>query len=144
MIYYYLPIVLTVIANVFYHIFQKSIPDNASPILSLIITYLTATLVSALFLFCELKDTSLLAELKKINWASLALGVSIIGLELGFLLAYRVGWNISIGALIANITVSLLLIPIGIAFYHETLTMQSIVGIALCIGGLLLINTNMG
>lgn len=144
MIYYYLPILLTVVANVFYHIFQKSIPDNANPILSLIVTYITATLVSLLFLFFELKDTSLLAEIKKINWASLALGVSIIGLELGFLLAYRVGWNISIGALIANITVSLLLIPIGIAFYHETLTLQSTAGIALCIGGLVLINTSIG
>ncbi|MGR6835969.1 EamA family transporter [Syntrophomonas erecta] len=140
MVYYYLPIVLTIVANVFYHIFQKSIPEAANPMLSLIITYLTATLLSVLILLFGFKDTSIIAEIRKVNWASYALGVAIIGLELGFLLAYRAGWNVSLGALISNIAVSVLLIPIGIALFKETLTMQSFLGIVLCVSGLILIN----
>lgn len=140
MVYYYLPIVLTIVANVFYHIFQKSIPEAANPMLSLIITYLTATLLSVIILLFGLKDTFIIAEIRKVNWASYALGVAIIGLELGFLLAYRAGWNVSLGALISNIAVSVLLIPIGIALFKETLTMQSFLGIVLCVSGLILIN----
>lgn len=87
-----------------------------------------------------MKDTSLAAEVRKINWASFALGASIIGLELGFLLAYRVGWNISIGSLIANTAVSLLLIPIGILLFKETLSITNIIGVLLCVSGLFLIN----
>lgn len=141
MIYYYLPIALTIVSNVFYHICQKFIPDNVNPILSLVITYLTAIVLSLVILLFGLKDTSLLAEIRKVNWASFALGASIIGLELGFLLAYRAGWNISLGALVSTIIVSLLLIPIGLTVFKETLTIQSGIGIILCIIGLVLINS---
>ena len=108
--------------------------------LSLIVTYITAALLSLIILPWCMKDTSLAAEVRKINWASFALGASIIGLELGFLLAYRVGWNISIGSLIANTAVSLLLIPIGILLFKETLSIPNIIGVLLCVSGLVLIN----
>ena len=137
---YYLPIVLVIVSNVFYHIFQKMIPNNVNPMLSLIVTYITAALLSLIILPWCMKDTSLAAEVRKINWASFALGASIIGLELGFLLAYRVGWNISIGSLIANTAVSLLLIPIGILLFKETLSIPNIIGVLLCVSGLVLIN----
>lgn len=137
---YYLPIVLVIVSNVFYHIFQKMIPNNVNPMLSLIVTYITAALLSLIILPWCMKDTSLAAEVRKINWASFALGASLIGLELGFLLAYRVGWNISIGSLIANTAVSLLLIPIGILLFKETLSIPNIIGVLLCVSGLFLIN----
>jgi hypothetical protein len=34
-------------------------------------------------------------QLHKINWASFALGAAVLGIEVGFLYAYRVGGNIS-------------------------------------------------
>jgi uncharacterized membrane protein len=137
---YYLPIILVIISNVFYHIFQKCISPDANPVLSLIVTYLTAALLSMLILPLYLKDSSLAVEIKKVNWASFALGASIIGLELGFLLAYRIGWNISVGALVANSCVALLLIPIGVLIFKESLNPHNVIGILLCIGGLLMIN----
>lgn len=137
---YYLPIALVIVSNVFYHLFQKSIPNSANPVVSLIITYLTAAVLCVIILPWYLKDTTLAVEVRKINWASLALGASIIGLELGFLLAYRAGWNISVGALIANTVVSLLLIPIGILIYKEAISLPNVLGILLCVGGLILIN----
>jgi len=137
---YYLPIALTIVANVFYHICQKSMPQNINPVLALIVTYLTAAILCAFILVFNLKGQSLAVEMGKINWAPIALGVAIFGLELGFFLAYRVGWNISLGALVSNISVSILLIPIGVAVYKEALSTQTALGIILCIGGLILIN----
>jgi|LSQX01.2.fsa_nt_gb uncharacterized membrane protein len=139
--YYYLPIALTIVANVFYHICQKSMPQNVNPMLALIITYLTAALLCVFILSFSLKGQSLAVEMGKLNWAPIALGVAIFGLELGFFLAYRAGWNISLGALISNISVSVLLIPIGVAVYKEAISTQTAAGIILCIAGLILINT---
>jgi len=75
-----------------------------------------------------------------LNWTSLVLGVAILGLELGFLLAYRVGWNISLGSLVANSLVALVLIPVGVIFYHEGFSLDKIIGVVLCLAGLVMIN----
>ncbi|AST56348.1 membrane protein [Thermoanaerobacterium thermosaccharolyticum] len=38
---------------------------------------------------------------------------------MGFLLAYRVGWDISLGAIVSDVSVTLLLIPIGVIFFKK-------------------------
>ena len=68
------------------------------------------------------------------------LGISIVGLELGYLLAYRAGWNISVGSLVASILLALVLIPIGIMLYHEKFELTKVIGSVFCIVGLILIN----
>lgn len=137
---YYLAIALTIVANIFYHIFQKSTPSNANPIFSLMITYLTAAVVCMIILPFYPGGESLIDSYRKVSWVSVGLGVAIVGLEFGFLLAYRVGWNISIAGMFSNVAVSLLLIPVGLLFYHEKLTLPNILGIGLCFGGITLIN----
>ncbi len=82
----------------------------------------------------------LLAGLKELNWASYALGVAIVGLEVGFMLAYRAGWNISLAGLISSTTVSLLLIPVGLLAFRESLSAVNALGIAMCLVGLVLVN----
>jgi len=138
---YYLPIILTVIANVFYHIFQKMIPEKVDPIASLILTYCTALIGSLMVFVWYHKNVNVIEAFKGLNWTSCALGLSIILLELGFLLAYRVGWDISFGAIVSNVSVTLLLIPIGIIFFKENISMANLIGILLCIIGLVLINS---
>ncbi len=133
-------IALTVLSNVLYHLFQKVIPGNVNPLLSLAVTYLVAATSTVLLLpFFPLQGT-LGAEVRKLNWASLGLGAVIVGLELGFLLAYRAGWNLSLASLVANTTVALLLIPFGLLLYKEHLTPLNILGIVLALAGLVLVN----
>ena len=136
---YYIPIILTIIANVFYHIFQKMIPEKSDPIASLILTYCTA-LIGSIIVFIYHKNIDLIDSFKGLNWTSCALGLSIILLELGFLLAYRVGWDISLGAIVSNVSVTLLLIPIGAIFFKENISIANFLGILFCIIGLILIN----
>jgi drug/metabolite transporter (DMT)-like permease len=75
-----------------------------------------------------------------LNWTSPLLGIAIVGLEFGYIMAYRAGWNISVGSLVANILLALALIPIGILFYQEGFGLNKILGAILCIAGLILIN----
>ena len=77
--------------------------------------------------------------MKELNWATFALGFGIVGLELGFLLAYRAGWNLSLGALYSNVMVTVLLLPIGVLVFKETLTGRHWVGLALALSGLMLL-----
>ncbi len=139
-VFFYLPIALTIVSNIFYHVFQRVTPTGANPFLALTITYLTAAAVCALLLGVERPGIPLVQALAKVNWISVALGVAIVGLELGFLLAYRAGWRISLAALVSNSLVSLSLIPIGLIFFREKLSPLNLIGIVVCVIGLAMIN----
>ena len=145
---YYFPILLIVTSNVLYHICAKSVPVQMNPMVSLMVTYLVAG-AGTLTLFLLLPDlfsggfknqTSLLGQFRMTNWAPVVLGIVIVGLELGNILMYRAGWNISLESLVANISLAVILIGVGVLFYREVLTVSQIIGIALCLAGLFFIN----
>jgi len=136
---FYFAILLTILSNIFYHLCQKSISNDINPILSLMVTYITAIIVCLIILPLYNKEINFSHSIKELNWANFTLGIAIVGLELGFLLAYRAGWNISIAALVSNVAVAIFLIPIGICFFKEGLTIVNILGIIFSIVGLILI-----
>ncbi|MCB2178323.1 EamA family transporter [bacterium] len=137
---FWLAISLTILSNVFYHIFQKVTPQNVNPMLSLAVSYLVAGAVClALLPVFPLKE-GLREEIRHINWASVGLAFTLVGLELGFLLAYRAGWSISLAGLVSNATVSLILLPVGLMFFREKLSVVNAFGVVLAIAGLILMN----
>jgi drug/metabolite transporter (DMT)-like permease len=137
---YVFSIVMIVGSNIVYNISQKSTPEKANPFSALLITYLTAAILTGIALLFYRSDEGYLRSFRELNWTSVVLGVSIVGLELGYLLAYRAGWNISVGSLVANIALAVALIPVGIFFYKEGFEVSKLLGVALCIGGLILLN----
>lgn len=138
--FYYLTIGLTIISNVLYHLILKLTPANVNPVLSLAITYATAMMATLIIYPFYSNQQTLLDNVKSLNWASFALGLAIVGLELGFLLAYRLGWEISFAGIVSNIAVALILIPLGILFFQETVSAVNAVGLLFCLIGLLLVN----
>jgi uncharacterized membrane protein len=137
---YVFSIVLIVASNIVYNICQKSTPENANPFSALFLTYVTAAMITVIMFMFNKTDKGFLHSFKDLNWTSIALGISIVGLELGYLLAYRAGWKISLGSLVANIALAIMLIPIGIFFYKEGFDLHKIWGVVFCIIGLILIN----
>lgn len=137
---YYWPIILIVGSNVCYHISAKSMPESINPLASLGITYLigAASVIVLYFLTSPVKN--LATEYGNLNWTAFILGIAIVGLEFGSISMYKVGWNISMGSLVASIALAVILILIGILLYKETITIQKIIGVGLCIAGLILIN----
>lgn len=132
-------IILIIVSNVIYQVSQKSVPHGAHPLVATIVAYIAAlALCFVMLLFMPLQE-SIGASLQRLNWASYALGVSIVGVELGFLLAYRAGWDISIGVVIANSAIMVLLVPIGLIFFKEQLSWSNVLGAILCIAGVVLI-----
>jgi uncharacterized membrane protein len=137
---FYGAIALTILSNVLYHLVQKVIPGNVNPLVSLAATYLIAAAATLLLLPLFPLQGTLGAELRKVNWSSFALGGVIVGLELGFLLAYRAGWNLNLANLVSNTTVAVLLIPFGLLLFKEHLSPLNVLGVILALAGLVLVN----
>ena len=137
---YVFSIVLIVSSNIVYNICQKSTSQKVNPFAALLITYLTAALLSFIAFYFYKGDKRIFESFKELNWTSVALGFSILGLEFGYLMAYRAGWNISVAPIVANSFLTLMLIPIGILVYKEGFTLTKTIGVLFCIVGLVIIN----
>lgn len=137
---FYASVFLAMLSTVLYHVFQKATSPAVNPAIGLMVTYALSFVLSALLLMAFPLKVSLGDALNQVNWASLALAFSILGLELGFLLAYRAGWDISIAAISANATAGILLLPTGALFFRERPTALNLVGVVLCIVGLIMIS----
>ena len=134
------PILIIVLSNVLYNVCTKSTPSEVNAFATLSITYLIAAVVSFATFFITSKDKNIIAEFSKTNWTAFVLGVVIIGLELGYILAYRNGWAMNTASVTANITLAVALIFVSMIFYKESITLKQVAGIVLCGGGLVLVN----
>lgn len=123
-----------------YHIAQKSVPGSVNPVWSLVINYLTALAGTFLLIPLYPARTAGSWSLRSVNWGSAAVGISIVGVELAVLLAYRSGWRVSLLSVIGNSASALLLVGIGLAFFHEHLSLRNVSGVILCLIGLALIS----
>lgn len=137
---YIWPIGLVVLANVAYNIITKSTPAQANAMFSLTFTYLTAALTSFILYLIQGGQLRFSRELSHINWTAPFLGVGIVALEFGYIYAYRAGWKVNTASLTANIALACLLVIVGFVVYKESLSVQQIAGVALCIFGLFLIS----
>lgn len=137
---YYLSLFLTIFANILYHFAQKSTSEKINPMFSLIITYSVALFLSLILFFSIRGEKSLMFNIQQLNFSSILLGGAIVLLELGFLLAYRAGWNISTASILSTIVVTIALIPIGILLFKDNINKQNILGIVISILGIILIN----
>ncbi|MBQ7606881.1 MAG: EamA family transporter [Desulfovibrionaceae bacterium] len=135
------PIVLIVCSNILYNIASKSLPKDCNPFGALIVTYITATILSALGFFILDPVKNPILALQKVNWAGVVLGISMVGLEIGFIFLYRTGWSISTASLIAHILVAAGLLLIGILWYRENISVRQYIGIAVSLIGVAILLT---
>ena len=140
MLSYIWPIALVVLSNTLYQICAKSVPEGMNPLASLTVTYLIGAAVSCVMYYILNRDANLLREIRLTNWAPIVLGVVIVGLEVGFIYAFRAGWQISMAQIVSSAVLAVILIFVGYLLYHEAITWNKIVGIIICLAGLVLIN----
>ncbi len=137
---YFFPPMLVVFGLVVYQISQKSTDQNANPFVVVIMAYLIGILacIGAYFLFPK-QEAASLPMVRTVVWSALGIGLGAAAIEVGFMLAYRAGWNLSLLPVSVNVCGAVLLILIGLIAFRETLSLEKILGVLLCIGGLVLI-----
>jgi multidrug transporter EmrE-like cation transporter len=140
MFFFYFSITLAICSSALYHFSAKSTPANVNFTVSLLVTYAVAFVVTLLGFFFFPATNGIIVELKQLNWASIGLGIAIVGIEFGFLLVYRAGWHLGIAAVLTNVVASLILLPVAIFFFKDKITWVNIVGIFVCLAGLIMLN----
>ena len=146
---FYFSITLAIVSSALYHFSAKSTPANVNFSISLVVTYLVALGIVLLIAFIfpatpalagGARENGLADELRQLNWASFLLAIAIVGIEFGFLLVYRSGWNLGIAAVLVNVVASLILVPVAIFVFKDKLNWVNIVGILVCLVGLVMLN----
>jgi multidrug transporter EmrE-like cation transporter len=137
---FYFSITLAIASSALYHFSAKSTPSNVNFPVSLVVTYAVALGITILTAFLFPSRIGVMAELRQLNWASFLLAVAIVGIEFGFLLVYRSGWNLGIAAVVVNVVASLILVPVAILVFKDRLSWVNIAGILVCLAGLVMLN----
>ena len=131
---------IAIAGTVAYHVVLKLTPVGANPYLSLAVTYAVTTAIFIAVYAAAPGPSPLRAALGELNWTAIALGMVVAFLDLGLMMLYRGGFDVSLGQLITQSAGALLLLLVGVAFFAERLTAVNIVGILLCVVGLWLVN----
>ena len=133
---YIWPIALVVLSNTVYQICAKEVPGGMNPFATLTVTYLIGAIASCVLYFMLGDGGNLLQEYAKLNWAPFILGVVIVGLEVGWIYAYKAGWPVSTAFILQSALLAGLLVFVGYVLYHEPITLHKVAGVVICLIGL--------
>jgi drug/metabolite transporter (DMT)-like permease len=137
---FYISAVVAILGGVGYQFFIKRVPVTLNPLVNVVAVYLATIVLCILLLPLFPLEGGLRSHLKQLSWLQLALAVSVGMIELGFLLMYRYGWNLSTGNLITSVFINVALVVIGLGLLSEKLSGINLLGVALSIAGVALIS----
>ena len=140
MISYVWPIALVVFSNTLYQICAKEVPAGMNAFASLTVTYLVGAVASGLLFLVTGNGTNLLQEYGRLNWAPFVLGLVILGLEAGWIYAYKAGWPVSTAFIVQSAILAGFLLAVGYVLYREPLAWNKVAGVVICLIGLYVIN----
>jgi drug/metabolite transporter (DMT)-like permease len=125
--------------NFFYHIGQKVLPQSGNPMAILMVVYFVAFVLSGVMMpfFTGYEPTPWMSL--AMNWQVWLVALGVILIEAGFLLAYRAGGSVQWSGVAVNGTAALLLIPGGMLFFKDQLSIEKVLGIIVTIIGLYLL-----
>ena len=134
----FLPIVTIVVSATLYQFSQKKLSSVGNPFLVLVIAYLCALGLSigGAFLYSPWR----MAQMQTIPKWVYALGLSVVGIEIGFLLAYRMNWPISTVSIYLSACSLFLLTLAGVFFFGEAMTAKKIIGLACALLAIVLLS----
>ncbi|MEM7331328.1 MAG: hypothetical protein AAF490_04480 [Chloroflexota bacterium] len=137
---FFISIGIVILSTMGYHISQKYIEADINPAVVLVVAYIFATVLSAAALLFNPPESGVRGLMEGLTWPVIGLGIAVVGIEIGFLLAYRAGWQVSTAGMVANVATAVFLIPIGFLFFRERLTAVNFAGLVVCVVGLIMVN----
>ena len=140
MISYVWPIALVVFSNTLYQICAKEVPAGMNAFASLTVTYLVGAVASGLLFLVTGNGANLLQEYGRLNWAPFVLGLVILGLEAGWIYAYKAGWPVSTAFIVQSAILAGFLLAVGYVLYREPLAWNKVAGVVICLISLYVIN----
>ena len=136
---YYLSAVIAITGVVGYQYFVKRVPATINPLVSIVGMYVAVLTIGMFLLALFPPEGGLRVHIRQLNWLQVALAVSIIMVETGYLLMYH-GWNLGTGNLVTGALINLVLVGLGVTLLGEKISLLNAIGIASCILGVSLIS----
>ena len=136
---FYISAMIAIVGAVGYQYYVKRVPVSLNPVVSVIGVYIAVLILSVTLLLFFPSEGGLAKQFRQLNWIQLAIAVSVLLIELGFLLMYRYGWNLSTGNLITGIVVNIALLGLGAIVLGENVSFTNAIGVVICIIGVALI-----
>jgi drug/metabolite transporter (DMT)-like permease len=131
--------VIAIAGQVAYHVTQKSVAPGTHPVVSLLAFYAVAAAFTLPLFWWFPLTTPIATEVGKLNWAVYGVAASIVLIEIGFLLVYRAGAELSSAFTFTSATVAVATLLVGVAFFREPLSVTKMLGIIMCLGGIALL-----
>jgi uncharacterized membrane protein len=127
-------ITLVAASLVAYQLAQRANTAGANPWVPLLVAYV----VGAVFCVAALLVTQDfgLRAIRAAPSGSIWLGLSIVGIEFGYLEAQRSGWHPASVGLVGNISATLILAVVAALFLGDRLSLRESAGIGMCAVGL--------
>jgi drug/metabolite transporter (DMT)-like permease len=133
------PMLLATLGYVSYHLLQKNVPGGTSPLLATAIAYGVGFIACA-GLFTLSGGWSGVQRSQFANPATLGVGLAIVAIEVGFLLAYRAGGPLGSTALWVSSVANVLLFAGAVVWGGERLDLLRALGALLTVSGVLLLS----
>lgn len=136
---YYFSAGIAIIGTVGYHNLVKKIPHSIDPMVSIIGIYFGVLLLGLLLIPFIYSGGRIMDSVHQLGWVQFGIAACILVMELGFILMYRNGWDLSVGNVVTGVFINLALMGIGVLFLHERLSLINMVGVFVCIAGVSMI-----
>jgi uncharacterized membrane protein len=135
---YFISISIVIICNVLYTLFQDAIPNGINPAVAILCMNIGGLLFALPFYFANKKNNY--KTNKNVFKYAILLGITGIISDLGFLLAFKSGWEIGYFNVITNVIILISFTMIGAVFFKEKLSLTNIIGIFIGIIGIAILN----
>jgi drug/metabolite transporter (DMT)-like permease len=133
------PVVLVVVSSVAYQFAQRAVSSSANAFSVFVLVYLLGLLL-CLVLASLWGRPMVVTDLQLLRtWPTWILGAAVVGIEVGYLWAYRAGWPVSTAVGVTyTLTIAVLAIA-GVIFLSEEISLRRVAGLAFSLAGLWLL-----
>ena len=126
------------IGAVIYHAGQKAIAADVNPMVLLIGVYGIAIVLAVIAIPFFRAPTQSDSVRHMLSWPVVAVGIGVILIEGGFLMAYRAGGSLQWSGVAVNGLAAVVLIPIAVLAFREPFSLVRMMGIVVTLVGMLL------
>jgi len=136
---HYASAALAVLGTIGYHNLVKRIPATIDPMVSILAIYLGVLITGMVLLPFGLTGGRAWESVQQLGWVQFGIALCILMMELGFLLMYRNGWDLSVGNVVTGVFINIGLATIGVGVLGEKLSAVNVMGVVVCLVGVSLV-----
>ncbi|MEI8298393.1 MAG: hypothetical protein WCH32_10250 [Pseudomonadota bacterium] len=132
---YTLSMLVIIVSQVLYQLAVKALPAALPPMGMLASVYALAA-VTCVVLSPLAGAPLTFADFKSgFGWPMLLLAASIVGIEFGYLIAYRSGWTLGVTYSVASTATVTVLAVVGVLWFGDAMNLRRAVGLVVALAG---------